>query len=192
MALLLKVFSQRVTAPALLLSSCALFAQQPADISPSLRAALKQEIAKASSFSDRFEAEVWLIDMSGRIENLVEDKLERLQILKAAHSQASKHQLPISIILGLIETESHFNRFALSSAGAQGLMQIMPFWKLEIGNPEDNLIDIDTNIHYGCIILKHYLKIENGDINKALARYNGSKGSLRYPTKVLKNQNKYR
>ncbi|NQZ30151.1 MAG: lytic transglycosylase domain-containing protein [Oceanospirillaceae bacterium] len=181
----------RAIAPALFLFSHALFAQQISDISPSLRIALKQEIAKASSFSDRFEAEVWLVDMSGRIENLVDDKLERLQILKAAHSQASRHQLPISIVLGLIETESHFNRFALSPAGAQGLMQIMPFWKLEIGNPQDNLIDIETNIHYGCTILKHYLKIENGNMSKALARYNGSKGSTKYPNKVQKNQLKY-
>ena len=95
------------------------------------------------------------------------------------------------MVLGLIETESHFNRFALSPAGAQGLMQIMPFWKLEIGQPNDNLIDIETNIKYGCSILKHYLDLEQGDIDKALARYNGSRGKTTYPNKVKSNKIKY-
>ncbi|NRA22119.1 MAG: lytic transglycosylase domain-containing protein [Oceanospirillaceae bacterium] len=181
----------RALVPVFLLLSHAACAQQPTDISPSLRAALKHSIAQASSFSDRFEAEVWLVDMSGRIGHWVSDELERLQILKAVHAQANNHQLPIDLVLGLIETESHFNRFALSSTGAQGLMQIMPFWKLEIGQPQDNLINIDTNIRYGCAILQHYIQIENGNISKALARYNGSVGSTRYPTKVRRNQEKY-
>jgi len=181
----------RALAPVFLLCSSMTMAQQPSDISPTLRAALKQSIAQASSFTDRFDAEVWLVDMSGRIEHLVADKLERLQILKAVHAHASTHQLPIDVVLGLIETESHFNRFALSTAGAQGLMQIMPFWKLEIGQPNDNLIDIDTNIKYGCSILKHYLDLEKGDLGKALARYNGSRGRTTYPNKVKSNQRKY-
>ena len=166
-------------------------AQQITDISPHLRQALKQAIAEASSFSDRFDAEVWLIDMSGRIAHMVSDKLERIQILRAAHAHAAAHDLPVDVVLGLIETESHFNRFALSGAGAQGLMQIMPFWKLEIGRPMDNLIDIDTNIRYGCTILKHYLSRENGDMVKALARYNGSRGKTIYPNKVLAKRSRY-
>lgn len=152
---------------------------------------LKQSIAQSSSFADRFDAEVWLIDMSGRIANLVDDRLERIEILKAVHAQASINQLPTDVVLGLIETESHFNRYALSPAGAQGLMQIMPFWKLEIGRPMDNLIDIETNIRYGCTILKSYLNIEKGDMSKALARYNGSRGKAKYPNKVFKNRAKY-
>jgi len=181
----------RALVPVFFLLSNAVIAQQQSDISPTLRAALKQSIAQATSFDDRFDAEVWLVDMSGRIEHLVDDKLERLQILKAVHSQATNHQLPVDVVLGLIETESHFNRFALSPAGAQGLMQIMPFWKLEIGQPNDNLIDIETNIKYGCSILKHYLDIEQGDIDKALARYNGSRGKTTYPNKVKSNKIKY-
>lgn len=167
-------------------------AQSREDASPLLRKALKQTIAQATSFSDRFEAEVWLTDMSGRIEHYISDKLERIEILKAVHAQASNHQLPIAIVLGVIETESHFNRYAVSPAGAQGLMQIMPFWKLEIGRPMDNLINIDTNIRYGCTILKHYLDIEKGDMTKALARYNGSKGKTIYPNKVYKNHHKFK
>ncbi len=188
-------FHQRVLIPAVLCVFCQISsAQQAADlttISPALRSALKSTIAQATSFSDRFDAEVWLIDMSGRIEHLVSDKLERIQILKAAHSQATLHQLPIDTVLGLIETESHFNRYALSPAGAQGLMQIMPFWKLEFGEPVDNLIDIDTNIRYGCTILKHYLDLEKGNLTKALARYNGSRGKTIYPNKVYQLQKKY-
>lgn len=168
-----------------------LLAQQLADISPAMRAALKKSFAQASSFPDRFEAEVWLTDMSGRIEHLVSDKLERIRILKAVHANASAQQLPIDIVLSLIETESHFNRFALSPAGAQGLMQIMPFWKKEIGEAQDNLIDIDTNIRYGSSILRHYLDIEDGDMSKALARYNGSRGKSVYPDKVFSYQQKY-
>lgn len=183
---------RRVILPALLLSlSFAVFSQSREDISPLMRKALKQSIAEASSFNDRFDAEVWLVDMSGRISNLVDDKLERIEILKAVHEQASINELPVDVVLGLIETESHFNRFALSPAGAQGLMQIMPFWKLEIGTPTDNLIDINTNIRYGCTILKSYLRIENGDMTKALARYNGSRGKTIYPNKVFKNRTKY-
>ncbi|NRA18605.1 MAG: transglycosylase SLT domain-containing protein [Oceanospirillaceae bacterium] len=174
-----------------ILLSLEVSAQQITDISPHLRQALKQAIAQASSFPDRFDAEVWLIDMSGRIAHMVADKLERIQILRAAHAQAATHNLPVDVVLGLIETESHFNRFALSSAGAQGLMQIMPFWKLEIGRPMDNLIDIDTNIRYGCTILKHYLTRENGDMIKALARYNGSRGKTIYPNKVLAKRSRY-
>ena len=175
----------------LLFTYNSLFAQTPFDVSPLLHKALKQSFAQATSFSDRFEAEVWLIDMSGRISHLVEDKLERIEILRAAHAHAQANQLPIETVLGLIETESHFNRFARSPAGAQGLMQIMPFWKLEIGRPLDNLLDIETNIRYGCTILRHYINREKGDISKALARYNGSRGKQVYPNKVFANQTKY-
>lgn len=183
---------QRVIIPALLLGFCSLLtAQTREDISPLMLKALKQSIAQSSSFADRFEAEVWLIDMSGRISSMVDNKLLRIEILKAVHAQASINNLPSDVVLGLIETESHFNRFALSSAGAQGLMQIMPFWKLEIGRPMDNLIDIETNIRYGCTILKNYLDIEKGNMSKALARYNGSRGKVKYPNKVFKNRKKY-
>jgi len=184
-------FKRSLLTASLIAISQPLFAQQLSDASPAMRAALKTSFAQASSFSDRFEAEVWLVDMSGRIEHLVNDNLERIHILKAVHTNASAQQLPIDIILSLIETESHFDRFALSPAGAQGLMQIMPFWKKEIGDGQDNLIDIDTNIRYGTSILKHYLNIENGDMSKALARYNGSKGKTIYPDKVFSRQHKY-
>lgn len=162
------------------------------DITPAQRIALKQSIALASTFEDRFDAEVWLVDMSTRLSPFIEDKFERLAVLKAVHAQASINRLPIDIVLGLIETESHFNSFALSSAGAQGMMQIMPFWKREIGVQSDNLMNIETNIRYGTAILRHYLKREKGDMTKALARYNGSYGRSTYPNKVFRNSRKYK
>lgn len=160
-------------------------------VDPALRVALKESFANANSFSDRFMAEVWLVDMSGRISRYVPDNIERVDILKTAHAEAKRHELPINLVLGLIHTESLFNRFAISRAGAQGLMQVMPFWKNEIGRPEDNLTNIQTNLRYGCTILKHYLKVAKGNVTEALARYNGSYGKTWYPERVYRNQKRY-
>ena len=156
-----------------------------------LKQALKQAIASSDSFEDRFDAEVWLIDMSSRTRRYVNDDHERLHILRAAHREARKAQLPPDLVLGVIHTESLFQRFAISVAGAQGLMQVMPFWKNERGRPDDNLTDIDTNLMYGCTILSYYLKKSRGDISEALARYNGSYGKMKYPEKVFRAQLRY-
>ncbi|MEM1263292.1 MAG: lytic transglycosylase domain-containing protein [Pseudomonadota bacterium] len=147
-----------------------------------LRAAAKEP---ASSFSDRFEAEVWLADMSTRLGNRVRDPDERIAILKGVHAEAEKHDLPPELVLAVIEIESNFDRFAISYAGALGLMQVMPFWLDEIGRPNDNLFHIDTNLRMGCTILRHYLDRERGDLQRALARYNGSLGRKTYSNKVL-------
>jgi len=101
------------------------------------------------------------------------------------HREASKAGLKPELVLALIHAESLFDRFAISSVGAQGMMQVMPFWKAELGRPQDNLTDNATNLRYGCTILSYYLNKENGDINRALARYNGSLGQNRYPAKVI-------
>ena len=89
------------------------------------------------------------------------------------------------LVLAVMHVESLFDPYALSYVGAQGVMQVMPFWKAEIGRPDDNLIDLATNLQYGCAILKFYLDKENGNLRRALARYNGSLGSNRYPDKGL-------
>jgi soluble lytic murein transglycosylase-like protein len=93
--------------------------------------------------------------------------------------------LPPELVLAVIDVESNFDRYAVSVAGALGLMQVMPFWTAEIGRPNDNLIQIETNVRYGCTILKYYLDMENGNYGPALARYNGSRGQRKYPNKVL-------
>ena len=151
-----------------------------------LRQHLIDAINSSDSFDDRFAAEVWLTDMSQRLQRRVKNPEERLTILRTVHYEASRAALDPELVLAVINVESNFDRFAISSAGAQGLMQIMPFWLDEIGQPEDNLMDIRNNIRFGCTILSHYLKREKGNMYRALARYNGSVGKRWYPNRVYK------
>ena len=151
-----------------------------------MRQVLIDAINSSDSFEDRFDAEVWLTDMSQRLQSRVRDPEERLTILRTVHYEARRAALDPELILALINVESNFDRFAISVAGAQGLMQIMPFWLDEIGQPEDNLMDIRTNIRFGCTILSHYLKREKGNMYRALARYNGSVGKRWDPNRVFK------
>jgi len=152
---------------------------------PELREALRIAASDTESFTDRFEAEVWLTDMSRRLARQVKDPQERIKILKLVHLEATRAELAPELILAVIDTESNFDRYAISVAGAIGLMQIMPFWLKEIGRPDDNLLHIDTNLRYGCTILKFYIDKENGDLRRALGRYNGSLGKRKYPNKVI-------
>lgn len=154
-------------------------------IDPELRQHLKSAIEKSESFVDRFEAEVWLVSKSSRLERFVKDPEKRLHLLRSIHRAATEAGLQPEIVLSVIEIESHFDRFAISHAGAQGMMQVMPFWKKEIGRPDDNLFNLETNLRYGCFILKHYIDKEEGRLAPALARYNGSYGSYRYSEKVM-------
>ena len=151
-----------------------------------MRTALLAAINSSDSFTDRFDAEVWLTDMSGRLGNRVDDLDESLMILRQIHYEARRAKLEPELVLALINVESNFDRFAISSAGARGLMQIMPFWLEELGRPEDNLFDISTNLRFGCTILNIYLEREKGDMRRALARYNGSVGKNWYPRRVYK------
>lgn len=157
----------------------------PDEVDDELKAVLMQTVAQADSFEDRFDAEVWLMDMSTRMRPYLPEERERLTFLRQVHSEARKAGLKPDLVIALIHVESLFDRFALSRVGAQGVMQIMPFWKHELGRPEDNLIDLRTNLRYGCTILKYYLDKEKGNLRRALARYNGSLGSQAYPDKVL-------
>jgi len=150
-----------------------------------MRVTLIKAIESSDSFKDRFDAEVWLTDMSQRLEPRVKDPRERLTILKTVHYEAQRAELDPELVLAVIDVESRYDRFAISSAGAQGLMQIMPFWLNEIGRPDDNLFVISTNIRLGCTILKYYLNMEKGNLARALARYNGSLGKFWYPKLVF-------
>ena len=152
---------------------------------PALIALLRDAASETDSFSDHYAAQVWLTDMSGRLARQVENPEERVEILTRVHYEATRAGLPPELVLAVIDVESNFDRFAISVAGARGLMQIMPFWLNEIGRPEDNLMHIDTNLRFGCTILKYYMDMENGDYNRALGRYNGSLGKRKYPNKVL-------
>ncbi len=154
-------------------------------VDPELKAALMRAVAQAESFKDRFDAEVWLLDMSTRLAPFIKDENERLNLLRLVHREARQAELKPDLVIAVMHTESLFDQYALSSVGAQGVMQVMPFWKAELGRPEDNLIDLATNLRYGCAILRFYLDKEQGNLRRALARYNGSLGSNRYPDKVL-------
>lgn len=150
-----------------------------------LRQMLEAAIREADSFDDRFDAEVWLMDMSRRLQSRVPDDRERLRLLRAIHYEANRVGLAPELVLAVINVESNFDRFAISPVGARGLMQIMPFWLKEIPEAGDNLFDVRTNLRFGCTILKHYLDRERGDFNRALARYNGSLGKNWYPNRVF-------
>lgn len=155
-----------------------------------LRLMLEKTIGEADSFKDRFDAEVWLMDMSSRLKSRVPDDEKRLELLKNIHYEATKAGLHPEMVLAVINIESNFDRWAISHAGARGLMQIMPFWLKEIPQAGDNLFDIRTNLRFGCTILRHYIDREKGDFQRALARYNGSLGKVWYPNKVFDVLNK--
>lgn len=156
----------------------------PEHMDAAMRDQLMRTVQQSHSFTNRYAAEVWLLDMSTRLASRVPDDARRMTLLRLIHAEATQSGLNPQIVLALIQVESNFKRFAISSAGARGLMQIMPFWVKEIGQPDDNLFDPATNLRYGCTILAYYLKQEHGDIIRALARYNGSLGQSWYPQRV--------
>lgn len=155
-----------------------------------LRARLVQAIDQSDSFEHRFDAEVWLLDMSSRLRRYMPDDNKRLELLRLVHSESRHAKLAPELVLAVIEVESRFDHYAISSAGALGLMQIMPFWLDEIGKPDDNLFQTRTNLRFGCTILKYYLERERGSMVNALARYNGSYGKPGYPYLVINALNK--
>lgn len=159
------------------------FAAQEVD--PELRSLLKKAVAETAAFTDQWEAEVWFTDMNQRLKKRVKNPAERLELLKLIHREARRVNLQPELVMAVIEIESSFDRWAISSVGARGLMQVMPFWLKEIGKPGDNLFDPQTNLRMGCTILRHYLDKEKGNLIRALGRYNGSLGSFRYPSKVM-------
>jgi len=165
--------------------ACNAYASKSERPDKQLRALLISAISNSDSFEDRFDAEVWLTDMSLRLAKTIPDPQNRLEMLKNVHYEAKRANLQPELVLAVIHVESRFNRWAISRVGAQGLMQIMPFWLKEIGRPGDNLFDLKTNIRFGCTILSFYLKKENGNLVRALGRYNGSLGSFRYPDLVF-------
>lgn len=154
-------------------------------IDPALREMLKSAAAETAGFKDNFDAWVWLTDMSRRLEKKIPDAVSRIGLLKSVHREAARARLRPELVLAVIEAESNFDRFAISRVGARGLMQIMPFWLSEIGRPDDNLFDVDTNLRYGCTILRYYMDAESGHRARALARYNGSLGRNGYPARVF-------
>ncbi|MBV8467821.1 MAG: lytic transglycosylase domain-containing protein [Burkholderiales bacterium] len=136
-------------------------------------------------FANQQEGQAWIAEMSQRLAHKVPDAYTREKLLTAIQYEATRAGLDPQLVLGLIQVESGFRGYAISSAGARGLMQVMPFWPRQIGVGSHNLFDVNTNLRYGCTILRHYVDIEQGDLFRALGRYNGSLGQSEYPNAVL-------
>ena len=170
--------------------------QQYQEISLSNRQELRQKFSGSpsiNSFKNVSHAISWIGQQSYYLRNKIPDEAKRRELLRMIHYEATRYQLDPDLVLALIEVESGFNRFALSPVGASGLMQVMPFWKELIGAEKDSLFDVRTNLRYGCIILRHYLDVEKNNLERGLARYNGSLGNDTYSSLVLNTwQAKYR
>ena len=156
-----------------------------------LHRAVSDHAAPKSAFTSQQEADTWLFNMSRHLEKRIPDAAYRMDFLRTAHYEATRAGLDPQMVLGLIEVESGFRKYAVSSAGARGYMQVMPFWVNLIGDRKDNLFHLRSNLRYGCTILRHYLDMENGDIFRALGRYNGSLGKAEYPNMVRAAWRKY-
>ena len=159
-------------------------------LSASVQAALTKAVSDQAvpylAFESEAEARSWLTVMSARLEKRIPDRIAREELLVTVHYEAKRAGLDPQMVLGLIQVESAFRKYAVSPAGARGFMQVMPFWKNVIGGGGDhNLFHMRTNLRFGCVILRHYLDIEKGDLYRALGRYNGSLGKPEYPNIVL-------
>lgn len=164
-------------------------AQAYEPLSASVQAALARAIADNGvpqlKFADPQDGYRWLLAMSDRLASRIPDQKFRVELLKTVHYEATRAGLDPQLVLGIIFVESGFKKYAVSKAGARGLMQVMPFWVDLIGRPGDNLFYLRTNLRYGCVILRHYLDLEQGNLYRALGRYNGSLGRPDYPNLVL-------
>jgi soluble lytic murein transglycosylase-like protein len=142
-------------------------------------------------FATDVEGWAWLADMSSRLALKMPDWPTRRDFLITVQYEATRAGLDPQLVLGLINHESNFRKYAVSSAGARGFMQVMPFWVRQIGDSGHDLFTLRTNLRYGCTILRYYLDIEQGDVYRALGRYNGSLGRGEYPTSVLGSMKRY-
>jgi soluble lytic murein transglycosylase-like protein len=155
---------------------------------PGLKSVVQQAIGEAECFTDHYDSAVWYTLMEPRLRKIVKERDERLEILKQVYCEthrAGQARLPPGLVMGVIEIESRFERYAVSSAAAVGLMQVMPFWPEKLGMRRYELVRAASNIRMGCAILRFYLQYEHNDVRKALARYNGSIGRRDYPDKVI-------
>ena len=169
-------------------------AQKEEALAPSVVVGLAKAVADAPLPADHAAGpnlQAWLAEMSRRIAHKVADERERRDLLTAVHYEATRAGLDPQLVLGVIYHESGFKKYAVSVAGARGYMQVMPFWTSLVGAADHNLFNLRTNLRYGTVILRYYLDIENGDLYRALGRYNGSLGRPEYPNAVLAATNRH-
>ena len=164
-------------------------------MAPSVVAGLAAAVADQpvpAHYARRPDASAWIGEMSRRLAGRIPRDIDRIEFLATVHYEATRAALDPELVLAVIHHESAFRKYAISSAEARGYMQVMPFWTRLIGTPEQNLFHLRTNLRYGCTILRHYLSLENGDVYRALGRYNGSLGRPEYPTAVMTAALRYR
>ena len=164
-------------------------AQREEKLSASMRASLQRSLADTAvtrtAFRNPADEAAWLKEMSRRLAKRMPDETERIEFLTTLHWEASRAGVDPQLMLGLIQVESGFRKYAVSPVGARGYTQVMPFWVKLIGTPDHNLFQLRTNLRYGALILRHYIDMEKGDLYRALGRYNGSLGRPEYPTLVF-------
>jgi soluble lytic murein transglycosylase-like protein len=162
-------------------------AQQYEVLSASVRATLAGAVNDRSSVDWKdLDTRAWVRGMTRRVVSRFPDEEAARQFLALVRYESMRAGLDPHVVLAVIDVESRFRKYAVSKAGARGLMQVMPFWIEQIGGKGDNLFTERTNLRYGCVILRHYLDRERGNLSNALARYNGSLGQPQYPQRVLR------
>jgi soluble lytic murein transglycosylase-like protein len=160
----------------------------PAQQDPALRAVVQQAIDQARCFTDQYDSAVWFKLMEPRLRRYVKEDPERIEILQTVYCETHRQgvsMLPPGLVMAILDVESRFDRWAVSSAGAVGLMQVMPFWPEQLGMRRYELTRIAANVSMGCAILRYYLDNEQRDVRRALERYNGSVGHRDYPDRVI-------
>ena len=165
-----------------------------ADVQASLHSSIVNPIQPHLVFDSKAQANAWLSDMSTRLKKWVPDEFLRKRYLTIIQYESVRAGLDPQLVLSVITVEGKFNKYAIGSSGERGMMQVMPFWLSDIGAPDQNLFDVQTNIRFGCTILRYYMQIERGDTTRALARYNGAlklPNYAGYPKKVLAAYDKY-
>jgi soluble lytic murein transglycosylase-like protein len=167
--------------------------QKEEAMADSVRLALANAIADTRppkpSFRDeaaRVRYQAWFTEMSARLKRRLPDEQSRTEFLESAWYESTRAGLDPGLVLGLIQVESAYRKYAVSIAGARGYMQVMPFWTKAIGDSDRRkLFHMQTNLRYGCAILRMYIDMERGNLYLALGRYNGSRGKPQYPNAVL-------
>ena len=175
-----------LVAPGAALGGAQVYEPLAASVQAALHKSISDQAAPFLAFDTEMEARRWLAAMSRRLASRMPDRLQREEFLVTVHYEAKRAGLDPQLVLGLIQVESNFRKYAVSRAGARGFMQVMPFWIKVIGDKEHNLFHLRINLRYDCVILRHYLDIEKGDLYRALGRYNGSLGKAEYPTVVVR------
>jgi soluble lytic murein transglycosylase-like protein len=163
--------------------------QKETELAHSVKALMQKSISDLGApkliFTSEVEGQAWMTEMSARLKKRLPDQTYREEFLRTVHYEATRAGLDPQMVMGLIHVESGFKKYAVSSVGARGYMQVMPFWVRSIGAKDHNLFHLKLNLRYGCTILRHYIDIERGDLYRALGRYNGSLGKPQYPNLVL-------